>query len=113
MSNLSGEHLSVAKALYQLGFYLRQLNIETTVQDLYGMAYRERRGEQFDDRWIGILDENPDVVRSLEEPFTTQNIVEILMRTGHEPLVRTLMREIRRHKIGFSQLYMIGSSRRH
>ncbi len=113
MSNFGGEHLSVAKALYQLDFYLQQLNLETTVRDLYGMAYKERRGEKFNDGWITVLDQNPDVVHSIEQPFTTQNVIETLMRTGHEPLVRALMKEIRRQKIGFSQLYMIGSSRRH
>jgi hypothetical protein len=113
MTNFGGEHLSVAKALYQLEFYLQQLNIQLTVKDLYSLAYKERRGDKFDDGWLSVLDENPDVVHSIEEPFTTQNIIETLMRTGHEPLVRALMREIRHHKIGFSQLYMIGSSRRH
>ena len=113
MTNLSGEHLSVAKALYQLEFYLEQPNLPTTVRDLYAIAYKERRGEQYDDRWLSCLDENPDVANSIDESFTTQNIVETLMRTGHEPIVRALMKEIRKQKIGFSQLYMIGSSRRH
>ncbi|MCL6627362.1 MAG: hypothetical protein K6T68_12350, partial [Alicyclobacillus shizuokensis] len=67
----SGEHLSVAKALYQLNFYLEVLNLPVTVKDLYQRAYRQRRGEQFDDRWLEHLEENPEVVESLDEPFTT------------------------------------------
>jgi hypothetical protein len=112
MANVSGEHLSVAKALYQLKFYLRQLDVQTTVKDLYEAAYKTRRGELYDDRWLDCLEENPEVLGSEDEPFTTQSIVEILMRTGHEPVVRALMKSIRREKIGFSQLYMIASTPR-
>lgn len=114
MANFGAEHLSVAKALYQLEFYLRQLNLSVSVKDLYRTAYQERRGEQYDDRWLDVLEENPEVCGAVDEPFTTQNIVETLMRTGHEPIVRALMKEIRKQNIGFSQLYMIASiPRRH
>ena len=114
MSNLSGEHLSVAKALYQLQFYLKQTGTHVTVKDVYAAAYKARRKDAFDDRWLDVLHENPEVQGALDEPFTTQSIVDILVRTGHEPLVRALMREIRRQNIGFSQLYMIASTpRRH
>lgn len=112
MSNLGGEHLSVAKALYQLDFYLRTLELPFSVVELYAMAYKERRGNHFDDRWLTCLDENPDVSTSIEEPFTTQTIIETLMRTGHEPIVRALMKEVRRRKIGYTQAYMIGLPRR-
>lgn len=112
MSNLGGEHLSVAKTLYQLNFYLRTLGLPLTVNDLYRMAYKERRGDHYDDRWLSCLQDNPDVVDSLDEPFTTQSIIETLMRTGHEPIVRVLMREVRKRDIGFTQAYMIGMPRR-
>lgn len=110
MSNVNGEHLSVAKALYQLEFYLQQLHMPISMKDLYAKAYREQRGELYDDRWLNCLEENPDVKTVLNESFTTQNIIETLMRTGHEPIVRALMREIRKQNIGFSQLYMIGNT---
>ncbi|MCF8564820.1 hypothetical protein LLE49_08765 [Alicyclobacillus tolerans] len=107
-----GEHLSVAKALYQLNFYLGVLNIPLTVKDIYETAYRNRRGDFYDDRWLSTLDQNPDVADCIQEPFTTQTIIETLMRTGHEPIVRVLMREVRKRNIGFTQAYMIGMPRR-
>lgn len=112
MPSTGGEHLSVAKALYQLDFYLRVLNLPLTVVDLYERAYKERRGDHYDDRWVISLSENPDVVASVDEPFTTQTIIETLMRTGHEPIVRALMKEVRKSRIGFTQAYMIGMPRR-
>ncbi len=108
----SGEHLSVAKALYQLNFYLEILNLPITVKDLYRRAYRQQRNDQFDDRWLDHLEENPEVVESLDEPFTTQTIIEVLMKTGHQPLVRALMREVRRRDIGVSHAYMFGHTKR-
>lgn len=111
MPEFRGEHLSVAKTFYQLNFYLRAVGLPFTVSDLYAAAYRERRGANYDDRWIQCLGDNPDVTESLSEPFTTHTIVETLMRTGHEPVVRALMREVRRHGIGFTQAYMAGSPR--
>ncbi|WP_026974144.1 hypothetical protein [Alicyclobacillus contaminans] len=108
MPSTGGEHLSVAKALYQLDFYLRTLNMPLTVVDLYERAYKTRRGDHYDDRWVVCLHENPDVAASIEEPFTTQTIIETLMRTGHEPIVRALMKEVRKRKIVFTQAYMIG-----
>jgi hypothetical protein len=113
MPSFGGEHLSVAKALYQLNFYLKTLDLPLTVTDLYERAYRNRRGDHYDDRWLSVLHENPDVVDSIEDPFTTHTIVETLMRTGHEPIVRALMKEVRKNKIGFTQAYMIGMPRRH
>ncbi len=112
MDDSQGKHLSVAKALYQLDFYLKTLALPITVQDLYERAYRDRRGSQYDDRWLQTLPDSPEVAGALEEPFTTHTIVETLMRTGHEPIVRALMREVRRQHIGFTHAYMIGSHRR-
>ncbi|MCL6516227.1 hypothetical protein [Alicyclobacillus sp.] len=112
MRNLSGEHLSVAKALYQLDFYLRTLELPFTVRDLYRRAYERRRGDRYDDRWLDHLAENPEVAESVDEPFTTSTIVETLMRTGHEPIVRALMREVRRADIRYVQAYMIATPRR-
>jgi len=108
MPSAGGEHLSVAKALYQLNFYLNTLGLPFTIVNLYERAYRARRGDNYDARWLDHLEENPEVTHSLEEPFTTHTIVETLMRTGHEPLVRALMREVRRHGVEFTQAYMIG-----
>lgn len=107
-----GEHLSVAKALYQLDFYLNTLDLPISVRDLYAAAYKGRRGEAYDDRWLDYLADNPEVVDSLDEPFTSHTIIEVLMKTGHEPIVRSLIREVRRRDIGFTHAYMIGSHRR-
>lgn len=113
MSSYYGEHLSVAKALFQLQFYLNVLRLGVTVQDLYASAYKRRRGNHYDDSWLTVLEENPEVQDSLDEPFTTQTIIETLMRTGHEPIVRALMKEVRNRHIEFTHTYLIGPSRRH
>lgn len=113
MPTFGGEHLSVAKTLYQLDFYLRTIGLPVTVIDLYAMAYQERRGDNYDDRWLAHLGDTPQVRDSLSEPFTTHTIIETLMRTGHEPMVRALMRIVRRHQIGFTQAYMVASPRSH
>lgn len=112
MDESQSKHLSVAKALYQLDFYLKTLHLPITVQDLYERAYRNRRGLLYDDRWLSALPESPEVAGTLDEPFTTHTIVETLMRTGHEPIVRALMREVRTRDIGFTHAYMIGMHRR-
>lgn len=113
MPRFGGEHLSVAKALVQLNFYLQTLELPVTVKDLYERAYKNRRGDRYDDRWLTQLEENPDMSDALEEPFTSASIVETLMRTGHEPIVRALMKEIRNRDIQFTQAYMIGMPRRY
>ncbi|KPV39847.1 hypothetical protein [Alicyclobacillus ferrooxydans] len=113
MPRFGGEHLSVAKALVQLNFYLQTLDLPITVKELYERAYRNRRGDHYDDRWLSQLQENPEMTDALEEPFTSATIVETLMRTGHEPIVRALMKEIRRRDIQFTQAYMIGMPRRY
>lgn len=113
MPKFGGEHLSVAKALVQLNCYLVTLGLSLTVRDLYERAYRTRRGEHYDDRWLNHLQENPEVKDALNEPFTAATIVETLMRTGHEPIVRALMKEVRKRDIQFTQAYMIGMPRRY
>ncbi|WAH35347.1 hypothetical protein [Alicyclobacillus dauci] len=112
MGNFHGEHLSVAKALYQLEFYLDQLNAPFDIYHLYATAYKEQRGSQYDERWLYCLDDNPEVENCLDEGFTLQTIVDTLLRTGHEPVVRALMRSFRREKIAISQLYLIGATPR-
>jgi hypothetical protein len=111
MPSFGGEHLSVAKALYQLNFYVKTIGLPFTVRDLYERAYKKRRGDRYDDRWLSCLHENPDVLESVEEPFTAHSIIETLMRTGHEPMVRALLREVRIREIGFTQAYMIAMPR--
>ncbi|MCL6453425.1 MAG: hypothetical protein K6T78_07310 [Alicyclobacillus sp.] len=113
MPTFGGEHLSVAKALVQLECYLNMLDIPVTVRELYERAYRHRRGEHYDDRWLNHLRENPEVAGALDEPFTSDSIVETLMRTGHEPIVRAVMKEVRHRDIQFHQVYMIGTPRRY
>jgi hypothetical protein len=112
MPSMGGEHLSVARALYQLDFYLDALNLPFTVVDLYERAYKDVRGDHYDDRWVRCLHENPEVVKAADEPFTTHSIIDTLLRTGHEPMVRALMKEVRKRNIGFTQAYMIGMPRR-
>ncbi|MBX6352354.1 MAG: hypothetical protein IRZ10_03380 [Thermoflavifilum sp.] len=112
MNQSHGEHLSVAKTLYQLDFYLRILDLPFTVRDLYEAAYKRRRGARYDDRWLDTLEDNPEVAESIHEPFTAQTIIDTLMRTGHTPIVMALMREIRRRRIGFSQAYLREAPRR-
>lgn len=109
MANIHGEHLSVAKALYQLESYLDELDAPFDIYALYSAAYKEQRGSQYDERWLYCLNDNPDVEGCLDEPFTLQSIVDVLIRTGHEPIVRALMRSFRREGIAISQLYLIGA----
>lgn len=112
MANIHGEHLSVAKALYQLEFYLDQLSAPFNIYHLYAAAYKEQRGSQYDERWLYCLDDNPEVEGCLDESFTLQSIVDALLRTGHEPIVRALMRSFRKEQISISQLYLIGATPR-
>lgn len=112
MSSAQGEHLSVAKALYQLESYLEELDAPFDIYVLYSAAYKEKRGNNYDDRWLHCLSDNPDMEESLDEPFTLQSIVDIFLRTGHEPIVRALMRAFRREGISVSQLFLIGATPR-
>ncbi|MFD1674643.1 hypothetical protein [Alicyclobacillus fodiniaquatilis] len=112
LANFQGEHLSVAKALYQLESYLEQLHASFNIYQLYAAAYKERRGSQYDERWLYCLDDNPEVENCLDEGFTLKSIVDTLLRTGHEPIVRALMRAFRRDHIAISQLYLIGATPR-
>lgn len=103
------DHRSVAKALYQLSFYLQTIGAPFTIKDLYRSAYAERRGERFQDHWIDVLADDPNVRASLEEPFTAHTIIETLFKTGHEAIFRQLIKHIRKEKIGFTQLYIVGT----
>lgn len=106
------DHLSVAQALYQLNFYLQCLGLSWTVKDIYKEAYQTRRGDAYKDAWLDVLAEDPAVCASLDEPFTTHSIMETLLRTGHEHLVRALIRRIRAEEIGFAHAYLAGSRRK-
>lgn len=109
---ISQEHHSLAKALYQLDFYLRQLGLEFTVKDIYREAYQKRRGSFYKDDWLDRLRDDPDMKEALAEPFTTHTIAETLLQTGHEPILRTLIGRIREAGIGYMQAYIIGAGRR-
>ncbi|GIM47871.1 hypothetical protein DNHGIG_34200 [Collibacillus ludicampi] len=108
MGHTSDPDKDVAKAFYQLDFYLKILHLPFRVKDLYRRVYQKRLGDYYTDEWIDELSSDPDVVKSIHEPFTTQTIVETLMHTGHEPIIRALLREMRRRKIGFTQAYIMG-----
>lgn len=95
------------QALHQLDFYLKTLEVPFTVKDLYRKAYHERLGPHYSDDWLDDLEQDPDVLEGMSEPFTTQSIIETLMRGGHEPVVRALLRETREYGIGYYQA-MIG-----
>lgn len=107
-----GEHLSVAKALYQLESYLNQLDASFDIYYLYAAAYKERRGSQYDERWLYYLDDNPEVENCLDEPFTLQTVVDTLLRTGHEPIVRALMRSFRKEQVGITHRFLFGATPR-
>lgn len=106
------DHLSVAQALYQLKFYLECLGLTFTVKDIYKEAYEARRGDAYKDAWLDVLQEDPAVCASIQEPFTTQSIIETLLKTGHDHLVRALARRIREEGIGFAHVYLAGSRRK-
>ncbi|AEJ43341.1 hypothetical protein [Alicyclobacillus acidocaldarius] len=111
MGDISGDHVSVAKALYQLDFYLEQIDAPFDIYDLYEEAYRELRGKYYDETWLDHLEDHPHVRESLDENFTLQTIVDALLRTGHEPVVRALMRSFRREQISVTQRFIDGASR--
>jgi hypothetical protein len=100
------------QALYQLDFYLKTLNLPFTVKDLYRKAYQGRLGPHYSDEWLDDLEHDPDVQEGMQEAFTTQSIIETLMRNGHEPIVRVLLRETRKLGIGFSQAYIVSIKKR-
>lgn len=106
------ERLSVAQTFYQLDFYLEAIGMPFRVKDLYREAYQEQRGEQYHETWLDHLAEDARVQASLDEAFTTHTIVENLLRTGHEPVLRRLIESIREHSVGFSQAYIVGAHRR-
>ena len=100
-----------ARALYQLDFYLRQVNAPFTVKDIYRGAYQRKQGAAYCDGWLDRLEEDPDVKASLQEPFTTHSIAKTLLRTGHEPLLRQLVARIRAERIGYMQAYIVGAEK--
>jgi len=106
------DHLSVSQALFQLEFYLDCLHLPFTVKEVYKEAYQKRRGEAYKDEWLDVLGENPAVCASLNQPFTTHTIVETLMRTGHEHLVRVLINRIQDADVGFTHAYVVGTRKR-
>jgi hypothetical protein len=113
MNHTPDPEKDVAKAFYQLDFYLKTLRLPFRVKDLYRRVYEKRLGDSYTDEWMDDLGSDPDVRRSIHEPFTTQTIVETLIQNGHEPLVRALLREMRRRKIGFSHAYIMSINPNH
>lgn len=112
MMSYSHERLSVAQTFYQLDFYLEAVGLPFRVKDLYRQAYKEKRGEHYQEAWLDHLAEDARVRASLDEPFTTHTIVEGLLRTGHEPVLRRLVESIRENSVGFTQAYIVGARRR-
>lgn len=106
------DHHTSDQALFQLDFYLKALELPFTVKDLYRKAYQERLGPHYSDDWLDDLEQDPDVQESMRDAFTTQTIIETLMKTGHEPIVRALLRETRQHGIGFTQAYIVSINKR-
>lgn len=106
------DHLSVAQALYQLEFYLQTLQLSFNVKDIYKEAYEQKRGAAYKDDWLDVLSDNPAVKTSIDEPFTTHTIAETLLRTGHDQLVRVLIKRIQEAQIGFTHAYIVGMERR-
>lgn len=99
------------QALYQLDFYLKALDLPFTVKDLYRKAYQERLGPHYSDEWLDDLEQDPDVLDSMSDPFTTQTIIETLLKNGHESIIRVLLRETRNMGIGFTQAYIEGTNK--
>lgn len=106
------DHRSVAQAFYQLNFYLQTIGVSFTIKDLYRAAYFETRKDRYQDEWLNHLEEDPHVLESMKEPFTTYSIAETLIRTGHEPILRALMNRARDENIGFTQAYIVGARKR-
>ncbi|KYP82091.1 hypothetical protein [Ferroacidibacillus organovorans] len=106
------DHRSVAQAFYQLNFYLQAIGVSFTIKDLYRAAYLESRKDRYQDEWLNHLEEDPHVLESMEEPFTTHSIAETLIRTGHEPVLRVLMKRVHEENIGFTQAYIVGARKR-
>jgi hypothetical protein len=100
------------QALFQLDFYLKALELPFTVKDLYRKAYQERLGPHYSDDWLDDLEQDPDVQAGMTEAFTTQTIIETLMKNGHEPIIRHLLRETRTLGVGFTQAYIVSINKR-
>lgn len=107
MSDSESER-EVGKALLQLDSYLKALRLPLTVKDLYRSAYKHRLGVHYNEQWLDWLEHDPDILSSLEEPFTLQSILETLAESDHKPILFALVRYAHRHDIGFSYRYVIG-----
>lgn len=102
----------VRKACFLLQQYLNALDVHFNVRSLYEQAYRKRLGIDYDPTFLLNLEQDPRLQSAKDEPYTTQTIIETLLQFGHEPLVRTLLRETRKLNIGFTQAYIMGYSRK-
>ncbi len=111
--NSNHEHYSVARAFYQLEFYLDAISAPFTIKDLYRNAYAEKRKDHYDDKWLDHLEDDARITESLEDSFTAHTIVEALLKTGHEAVLRQLIKHLRKERIHFTQLYISGAGRKH
>jgi hypothetical protein len=108
----NSEKLAEAKAFYQLAVYLKALELPFSVSDLYRDAYQNQTNPRMvDTSWLDQLEKDPNMQQALSEPFTTQTIMETLLRTGHEAVIKQLMKRVREYGIGFAHAYVLGISR--
>lgn len=108
MMSGSENEKEVAKALLQLDFYLKALDLPFTVKDLYRHAYQKRLGDYYNEHWIDLLLDDPAFQDCLDEPFTAVTIIETLKDNGHKPIIYALYRWSRRMNIGYLHTYVIG-----
>lgn len=112
MSTYSSSDYEVVKACYQLQLYLSTLNLPFTVRSLYEKAYKSRLGVDYDPTFLLDLQNDTRFISAKDEPYTTQTIIETLLQYGHEPLVRTLLKETKKLNVGFTQAYIMGFNRK-
>ncbi|PWI58236.1 hypothetical protein [Sulfoacidibacillus thermotolerans] len=110
--NSNHEHYSVARAFYQLDFYLEAINAPFSIKDLYRRAYAEKRKDHFDDQWLDHLADDEHIRESLEDSFTAHTIVETLLKTGHEAVLRQLIKHLRKERIHFAEVYISGAGKK-
>jgi hypothetical protein len=108
MMSGSESEREVAKALLQLDFYLKALQLPFTVKDIYRRAYQKRLGEYYNEHWLDLLMEDPEFQDCINEPFTAVTIFETLKENGHRPIIYALFRLTRRLDIGYSHAFVIG-----
>lgn len=99
---------TVAKAFIQLDFYMKVLSVPLTVKSIYETAYKKRLGSYYSDTWLLKLENHPGKESFLNERFTVQSIIETLMKSGYEPFIRVLLREVKRRDIEYTQAYIMG-----